>query len=215
MNKIRVQVGMKGGANRIEHVFQKHEIIIGRADTNDVILKRVTVSKLHCRVMFVNAVLMVGDSGSTNGTFVNNSRVIGWMPVRPTDEVRVGDYILALSVLPATSESTNSRKDKKERTSTGSGKARQKQGEHKTREQKKTKAPPGTAAKRDHVKSPWEVLQIPQGASKSEAKKAYLKLISMYHPDKVDSLGERLKELAAEVTKEINEAWAKIESGRA
>jgi len=37
----------------------------------------------------------------------------------------------------------------------------------------------------------------------------------MYHPDKVDSLGPRIKELALEVTRELNDAWAKIESGKA
>jgi pSer/pThr/pTyr-binding forkhead associated (FHA) protein len=216
MTQIRVQVGVKGSAKRIENVFKKHEITIGRDSTNDVILKRTTVSKVHCRAIFINGVLMVGDSGSTNGTYVNDSRVIGWMPVRSSDEVHVGEYVVSFSAISEPKKNTSNsgeHKEKKERTSTGTGRARQKQ--HKTRNQKKANAPPATPPKQDQTKTPWEVLGIPKGASKADARKAYLKLLAMYHPDKVDSLGHRLKEIALEVTRELNEAWEKIESGKA
>ena len=52
-----------------------------------------------------------------------------------------------------------------------------------------------------------EVLGIASGASIDEIRQAYKRLISQYHPDKVDSLGPDLKALATRKTAEINTAY--------
>jgi DnaJ domain len=60
------------------------------------------------------------------------------------------------------------------------------------------------------VKTPpaWnEILQIAPSANASEIRDAYRHLISMYHPDKVDRLGQELKELAELKSREITVAY--------
>jgi DnaJ-domain-containing protein 1 len=64
--------------------------------------------------------------------------------------------------------------------------------------------PPSTAPKQ----SEWsEVLQVSPSAPIAEIRAAYKLLISKYHPDKVDNLGQELKDLAEHKTQEITVAY--------
>jgi DnaJ-domain-containing protein 1 len=58
--------------------------------------------------------------------------------------------------------------------------------------------------------SPWEVLGVAPGTPLAEVKRAYLALITQYHPDKVAQLGPKLQGLAAEETRRLNEAWSEL-----
>ena len=60
------------------------------------------------------------------------------------------------------------------------------------------------------TKTPYEVLDVPRGASQEEIKAAFKKLADKYHPDKVEHLGEEFKALAEERFKEIQEAYGKL-----
>jgi DnaJ-domain-containing protein 1 len=67
-----------------------------------------------------------------------------------------------------------------------------------------TVPPPSTARK----KAEWhEVLQVSPSAPIAEIRAAYKLLISKYHPDKVDALGDDLKDLAEHKTQEITVAY--------
>ena len=57
---------------------------------------------------------------------------------------------------------------------------------------------------------PYDVLQIPRGASQEEIKTAYKHLAGKYHPDKVLHLGEEFQSLAEERFKEIQAAYQKL-----
>jgi DnaJ domain len=52
-----------------------------------------------------------------------------------------------------------------------------------------------------------DILQVSASASAAEIRDAYKHLISMYHPDKVDSLGQELKDLAAQKSQAITVAY--------
>jgi DnaJ like chaperone protein len=52
-----------------------------------------------------------------------------------------------------------------------------------------------------------DILQIAPSATSLEIREAYKHLISKYHPDKVDSLGQELKDLAAQKAQEIIAAY--------
>jgi len=52
----------------------------------------------------------------------------------------------------------------------------------------------------------YELLDIPKDSTSGDIKKAYKKMALMYHPDKVSSLGPRLKEVANEEMKKLNNA---------
>ena len=51
------------------------------------------------------------------------------------------------------------------------------------------------------------ILGIERNASIEQIKEAYKKRVKEYHPDKVETLGEELKELARRKTQEINLAY--------
>jgi preprotein translocase subunit Sec63 len=52
-----------------------------------------------------------------------------------------------------------------------------------------------------------EVLGVSAAASADQIREAYKRLISKYHPDKVDNLGQELKDLAERKTQEITAAY--------
>jgi hypothetical protein len=52
-----------------------------------------------------------------------------------------------------------------------------------------------------------DILQIAPSASATEIRDAYKHLISKYHPDKVDTLGQELKDLAEYKSQQITVAY--------
>ena len=59
-----------------------------------------------------------------------------------------------------------------------------------------------------------EVLAVSPQASEEEIKQAYKTLISQYHPDKVASLGQELRDVAERKSKEITLAYRDAMRGR-
>jgi preprotein translocase subunit Sec63 len=58
------------------------------------------------------------------------------------------------------------------------------------------------------IRTAWyDILQVPANAGPAEIRDAYKHLISKYHPDKVDNLGQELRELAAQKSQEITAAY--------
>lgn len=57
----------------------------------------------------------------------------------------------------------------------------------------------------------YQILGIAPGVSKAEGKAAFKKRVKEYHPDNVERLGRKLRELAEEETKRIVAAWSALE----
>lgn len=64
---------------------------VGRHPDSEIFLDDVTVSRHHCRFVVDGGHLTVEDSGSTNGTYVNDSRVDS-AELGAADEVLVGRF---------------------------------------------------------------------------------------------------------------------------
>jgi pSer/pThr/pTyr-binding forkhead associated (FHA) protein len=64
---------------------------VGRHPESDIFLDDVTVSRQHCRFVLTDDALVVEDSGSTNGTYVNDQRV-DRAELHAGDEVLVGRF---------------------------------------------------------------------------------------------------------------------------
>jgi DnaJ like chaperone protein len=64
------------------------------------------------------------------------------------------------------------------------------------------------------AKDPYAILGLTSDASEREIKRAYRKLISQHHPDKLGDVPEELKRRAEERAREINTAYEKIQSLR-
>lgn len=68
---------------------------IGRADTNDIVLKDRFVSSHHARVIVRGDQYLLEDLGSTNGSFCNGVRVRGEVALQDKDRVGIGTSVFA------------------------------------------------------------------------------------------------------------------------
>jgi pSer/pThr/pTyr-binding forkhead associated (FHA) protein len=84
---------------------------IGRGDYNDVILADPSVSTMHAKLQRRDAIWILTDLGSTNGTFVEGERLTGEMPLSPGTTIKFGDVAALFEPLD---ESV--RPERKERT---------------------------------------------------------------------------------------------------
>ena len=68
---------------------------IGRGDYNDVVISDPSVSTMHAKLQRREAIWILTDLGSTNGTFVEGEPLKGELPLGPGTTIRFGD-VLAL-----------------------------------------------------------------------------------------------------------------------
>ena len=62
--------------------------------------------------------------------------------------------------------------------------------------------------------SAYKILEISSSATDNEVKKAFRKMATKFHPDKVHHLGEEFQKMAEEKFKSVNEAYAEIKKSR-
>lgn len=67
------------------------EITIGRGKENDIMLKDTLASRQHARLYWDGKTLSIEDLGTTNGTEVNGKAITAKTPLKPGDEILVGD----------------------------------------------------------------------------------------------------------------------------
>ena len=73
---------------------------IGRKGT-DIVLNDPKITRLHAKIGVRGEQFIVADVLSENGTYVNGERIQGERVLAENDEIRVGDVVLVLKVLPA------------------------------------------------------------------------------------------------------------------
>lgn len=81
----------KGPRTGMTFILKEGNTTVGRHPESDIFLNDVTVSRHHCRFVSNGDSLTVEDSGSTNGTYVNDERVDS-AELRAGDEVLVGRF---------------------------------------------------------------------------------------------------------------------------
>jgi DnaJ like chaperone protein len=64
------------------------------------------------------------------------------------------------------------------------------------------------------VSSAYRILETNPDANEEELKKAYRKMATKYHPDKVSHLGEEFQKAANEKFQQVNAAWEQIKKER-
>jgi pSer/pThr/pTyr-binding forkhead associated (FHA) protein len=67
---------------------------IGRASGNEIVIPNANLSRRHCTLFVKNGELYIKDSGSTNGIWVNGTRVDVPRRFGPGDRLYIGDYIV-------------------------------------------------------------------------------------------------------------------------
>lgn len=85
--RLVITSGAKAGA---EFPLGRDEITIGRSSDSAIIIRDDYTSTHHARIMLWNGRWMIQDLDSTNGTFLNGSRVTVPMPIPLGATVKVG-----------------------------------------------------------------------------------------------------------------------------
>lgn len=81
----------RGPKTGMTYLLPDGNTTVGRHPESDIFLNDVTVSRQHCRFVVDDSGLAVEDSGSTNGTYVNDARV-DQATLKAGDEVLVGRF---------------------------------------------------------------------------------------------------------------------------
>jgi len=81
----------KGPRTGMTYLLRDGNTTVGRSPESDIFLNDVTVSRHHCRFLTKGPALTVEDSGSTNGTYVNDERVDA-AELSAGDEVIIGRF---------------------------------------------------------------------------------------------------------------------------
>jgi ABC transport system ATP-binding/permease protein len=79
----------------VQHVpWSKSPLAIGRAPDNDIHLDGLQISNHHARLYNQGGQVIVEDTGSTNGIYVNGVRISGRRPVANREIVQIGPFVL-------------------------------------------------------------------------------------------------------------------------
>jgi ABC transport system ATP-binding/permease protein len=73
----------------------KQELIIGRAEENDIVLDGLQISNRHARLVQSNTGIIIEDFNSTNGVYVNGNRV-SRQGIFPGDAVQIGSFLIQI-----------------------------------------------------------------------------------------------------------------------
>lgn len=82
-----------GDALGRRYFFDAPEVSIGRSPHNGVVILDVSVSREHARCFAATNVVEIEDTGSRNGTFINDHRVQARTTLRDGDIVRLGSIL--------------------------------------------------------------------------------------------------------------------------
>ena len=80
----------KEGERLREYLIHGDEFLLGRGNDCDLCLYDTTASRHHCLIRVRGSEITLADLGSSNGTFLNGTRVISQTALQTGDEIRVG-----------------------------------------------------------------------------------------------------------------------------
>lgn len=95
---------IKGIFKNVElHIQSGNRLSAGRSRENDLIIEDSSVSKIHASLVLNNQrVLLVADTGSTNGTYINNERIAYGkaFPIGNDGKIKFGDVEVYFQHIP-------------------------------------------------------------------------------------------------------------------
>lgn len=71
----------------------RETLSFGRKEDNSIVLNDEFVSGYHAKIYTKNNIFFIEDLGSTNGTFVNGTKIDGRVKLSVNDEVRLGNIV--------------------------------------------------------------------------------------------------------------------------
>jgi len=77
--------------------YSQMEILIGRDLQNDLQLQDDTISARHARIFFSNNLWMLDDFQSTNGTYLNDEKILSPTALVENDIIRCGKVLIKVA----------------------------------------------------------------------------------------------------------------------
>ncbi|MFT4624597.1 MAG: pSer/pThr/pTyr-binding forkhead associated (FHA) protein [Myxococcota bacterium] len=97
MGDVPVLIGTTGDLSGERIVVPDGGLSVGRAPDNDVVILTEGTSRYHASFLYDNGSLWLRDSGSRNGVFVNDVRVVGHKALKVGDVVSIQGNRLEVS----------------------------------------------------------------------------------------------------------------------
>lgn len=96
----QIRGGGEAKEEKVSLETESERIRIGRSPDNDVVIPRLGVSKYHAEIRrLADGRCELVDLGTTNGTFVNNRKLVGASVILgPDDRVEIGGMLVSLQV---------------------------------------------------------------------------------------------------------------------
>ena len=99
-----VLVVLQGQSLGLTFQLEKEYTVIGRGSQSDMVLRDEIASRQHAEVVRMDAggdciEYYVRDLGSTNGTFLNGSRLLSQQLLQDGDKIKVGNHLLKFAML--------------------------------------------------------------------------------------------------------------------
>ena len=79
-----------------ESDINKVEALIGKSPDVDIVLKGWNISKIHAKLIVSDEDVFIEDCASMFGTYINNKRVVRHGPIKNTDIISIGGYVLSI-----------------------------------------------------------------------------------------------------------------------
>ena len=93
----------QGASDSKEYELTRPEIIIGRDPNVDLTIPSPAVSRRHARLIRAGEGYLLEDLGSSNGTFLNDERLLDRRLLKSGDQVRLGQAITLTYEAPVSS----------------------------------------------------------------------------------------------------------------
>ena len=95
-----IRFKLNGGATTPARTLNPGVNRVGRGEDNDIRIDHVSVSWHHCQLELSDEALVVRDSQSRNGTFINERQVVEASGLREGQVLRMGDVEAIVEQLP-------------------------------------------------------------------------------------------------------------------
>jgi serine/threonine protein kinase len=99
--KLLARISFRNGPlASISFMLHQDETTLGRTAGNDIVIQDGTISRQgHAKLIFHQGVWFIEDLQSSNGTFVNDARIVQPVPLQSGDELRLGDVVLSFETV--------------------------------------------------------------------------------------------------------------------
>jgi pilus assembly protein CpaF len=94
-----LHVEIKNHRGEVKSIQVPPDSVIGKSAQSEIFLEGWRVGKEHARLFKTPAGILIEDMGTFGGTLVNGEKIIQHGPLRETDEIQIGPYMLKIKEL--------------------------------------------------------------------------------------------------------------------